>query len=51
MLERLETYAKRVHRLAKQAEKGDPCRGAARRESSMPVEIAQVLYDLAGRWH
>ena len=48
VLERLKTYAKRVHRLAKQAEKGDPCRGAARRESSMPVEIAQVLYDLAG---
>ena len=50
LLERLKTYAKRVHRLAKQAEPADAANGAARREHSMPVEIAQVLYDLAGRW-
>ena len=48
LLERLKTYAKRVHRLAKQAEPADAANGAARREHSMPVEIAQVLYDLAG---
>ena len=48
LLERLKTYAKRVHRLAKQAEAAERAEGPARRESSMPVEIAQVLYDLAG---
>ncbi len=48
LLERLKTYAKRVHRLSKQTENGDVARSNARRENSMPVEIAQVLYDLAG---
>ena len=48
LLDRLKTYAKRVHRLAKQAEAAERAAGPARRESSMPVEIAQVLYDLTG---
>ncbi len=48
LLDQLKTYAKRVHRLAKQAEAAERTQGPARRESSMPVEIAQVLYDLAG---
>ena len=48
VLERLKTFAKRVHRAAKQAEKSENPAGAARRENSMPLEIAQVLYDLAG---
>ena len=48
LLDRLKTYAKQVHRLAKQAEAAERSEGPARRESSMPVEIAQVLYDLAG---
>jgi hypothetical protein len=48
LLDQLKTYAKRVHRLAKQAEVAEGPKAPARRESSMPVEIAQVLYDLAG---
>ncbi len=48
LFERLKTFAKRVHRSAKQAEKEGPSRAAARRENSMPTEVAQVLYDLAG---
>ena len=48
LLERLKTYAKRVNRLVKQAEPADPSGRLGRRETSMPVEIAQVLYDLAG---
>ena len=48
VFERLKTFAKRVHRAAKQAEKSENPAGAARRENSMPLEIAQVLYDLAG---
>jgi DNA-directed RNA polymerase specialized sigma24 family protein len=47
LLDRLKTFAKRVHRSLKHAAKGDP-EGAARRDSSMPAEVAQVLYDLAG---
>ena len=49
VFERLKTYAKRVHRQAAHAEKARASGAAAnRRETSMPVEIAQVLYDLAG---
>jgi DNA-directed RNA polymerase specialized sigma24 family protein len=48
LLERLKTFAKRVHKAAKEAEKADNPPGATRRENSMPGEIAQVLYDLAG---
>jgi Sigma-70 region 2 len=48
LLDRLKSYAKRVHRLAKQKETADPSKGPSRRENSMPVEIAQVFYDLAG---
>jgi hypothetical protein len=48
LLERLKSFAKRVHKSAKLAEKADNPPGAARRENSMPLEIAQVLYDLAG---
>ncbi len=46
LLERLKTFAKRVHRPAAQAGR----RGASsgRLENSMPFEIAQVLYNLAG---
>ena len=48
LLERLKSYAKRVHKSAKLAEKADNQPAAARRENSMPLEIAQVIYDLAG---
>ncbi len=48
LLERLKTYAKRVHRLAKRAEAGDHLPVHAHRATSMPLEIAQVFYDLAG---
>jgi len=48
VLERLKLFAKRVHRSAKHGGKGAAARGPTRRESSMPVEVAQVLYNLAG---
>jgi hypothetical protein len=45
LLERIKSFAKRVHRSLRQ---GGAARDTARRDSSMPPEIAQVLYDLAG---
>jgi hypothetical protein len=48
LLGRIKTFAKRVPRSVKNAANGVSPRGANRRDSSMPVEIAQVLYDLAG---
>jgi hypothetical protein len=48
LLDQLKTYAKRVHRLAKQADSVEAAKGPGRRDTSMPIEIAQVLYDLAG---
>jgi DNA-directed RNA polymerase specialized sigma24 family protein len=48
VLERLKKFAKRVHKSAKQAENGGNAAVTTRRENSMPLEIAQVLYDLAG---
>jgi DNA-directed RNA polymerase specialized sigma24 family protein len=48
LLEQLKTFAKRVHRSAKYAEKEGCAVGPTRRENSMPVEIAQVVYNLAG---
>ncbi|HZW34364.1 MAG TPA: sigma-70 family RNA polymerase sigma factor [Isosphaeraceae bacterium] len=52
VFERLKTFAKRVHRAAKRAGAGagaeTDARGGARRENSLPFEIAQVLYNLAG---
>jgi DNA-directed RNA polymerase specialized sigma24 family protein len=44
LLEALKSYAKVVHKLAKATGQ----RGRARRQSSMPAEVAQVLYNLAG---
>jgi hypothetical protein len=44
LLGRLKTFAKRVHRSLKHGTKG----GVSRRDHSMPLEVAQVLYDLAG---
>ena len=48
LLGRLKTFAKRVHRSLKHGARGEPARGMTRRDNSMPVEVAQVLYDLAG---
>jgi len=48
LLERLKVFAKRVHRSMKHGGEEAASPGATRRESSMPVEIAQVLYNLAG---
>jgi len=48
LLERLKLFAKRVHRSVKHGGKEAAARGPTRRESSMPVEVAQVLYNLAG---
>jgi len=48
LFKRLKTFAKRVHRSLKHPGKGEPSRDASRRGSSMPVEVAQVIYDLAG---
>jgi hypothetical protein len=48
LLGRLKTFAKRVHRSLKHGARGESARGITRRDNSMPVEVAQVLYDLAG---
>jgi hypothetical protein len=48
LFERLKLFAKRVHRSAKRGATQPTVRGTARRVSSMPVEVAQVLYNLAG---
>jgi hypothetical protein len=52
LLERLKTFAKRVHR-SRPAGRGrhdrsGPIQGLCRFEDAMPFEIAQVLYNLAG---
>ena len=41
-------FAKRVHRSLKHGARAESPRGTTRRDNSMPVEVAQVLYDLAG---
>ena len=48
LLGRLKTFAKRVHRSLKHRARGESARNISRRDNSMPVEVAQVLYDLAG---
>jgi Sigma-70 region 2 len=48
LLGRLKTFAKRVHRSLKHGPKSHSRQSASRRDNSMPVEVAQVLYDLAG---
>ena len=48
LLGKLKTFAKRVHRSLKHRARGDSARNISRRDNSMPVEVAQVLYDLAG---
>ena len=48
LLGRLKTFAKRVHRALKHGARGESPRGMTRRDNAMPVEVAQVLYDLAG---
>jgi len=47
LLERLKSFAKRVYRSLRQERECGAARDEVRRESSMPAEIAQVLYDLA----
>jgi hypothetical protein len=48
LLGRLKTFAKRVHRSLKHGAREASARGSTRRDNAMPVEVAQVLYDLAG---
>jgi hypothetical protein len=48
LLGRLKTFAKRVHRSLKHGARGESSRAMTRRDNAMPVEVAQVLYDLAG---
>jgi DNA-directed RNA polymerase specialized sigma24 family protein len=49
LLERVKTFAKRVHRSRPIGHaRRDPGPGARRFEDAMPFEIAQVLYNLAG---
>jgi hypothetical protein len=50
LFEHLKTFAKRAHRSVKHGRevRRDPARGAGRLDHSMPFEIAQVLYNLAG---
>ncbi len=48
LFRRLKTFAKRVHRAAKHGHEGKGSRSPVRHESSMPVNVARVLYNLAG---
>jgi hypothetical protein len=48
LLGRLKTFAKRVHRSLKLGARVESSRAMNRRDNAMPVEVAQVLYDLAG---
>jgi hypothetical protein len=51
VLKRLKLFAKRVHRATKHSAKETVSGGGTRRETSMPIEIAEVLYNLAGAVH
>jgi hypothetical protein len=44
----LKSFAKRVHHSAKQTREGKCADETVRRESSLPFEVAQILYTLAG---
>ncbi len=48
LFSRLKLFAKRVHRSLQREDKEDRSRGPTRRDNSMPLEIAQVIYNLAG---
>ncbi len=48
LFRRLKTFAKRVHQFAKHGHDGKGSRTLARHETSMPVDVARVLYNLAG---
>jgi hypothetical protein len=48
LFERIKLFAKRVHRAVKQQGDADGPRSSIRRENAMPVEVARVLYNLAG---
>jgi hypothetical protein len=48
LLGRLKTFAKRVHRGLKHGARTKSFPPPTRRDNAMPVEVAQVLYDLAG---
>jgi hypothetical protein len=48
VLERLKLFAKRVHRAASRRAGPDAALPSARREDTMPAEVARVLYNLAG---
>jgi RNA polymerase sigma factor (sigma-70 family) len=47
LLQRLKTFAKRVHNAVKSSRDDDPRGAARRREHTMPAEVAQTLYNLA----
>ncbi len=44
----LKLFAKRVHRAQQREERQTASRGPTRRDNSIPMEIAQVVYNLAG---
>jgi DNA-directed RNA polymerase specialized sigma24 family protein len=48
LLERLKLFSKRVHRAVKVAAQRNAAPTLTRLDNSMPLEIAQVLYNLAG---
>ncbi len=48
LFQRLKLFVKQVHRALKREKTVDGSPAVTRRESSMPVEVAQVLYCLAG---
>jgi hypothetical protein len=48
LLRRIKSFAKRVHAAAKHGREGIGSNELGRHETSMPVDIARVLYNLAG---
>jgi hypothetical protein len=48
LIKRLKSFVKRIHATARSNRVGDSLVPAYRWESSLPLEVAQVLYNLAG---
>jgi hypothetical protein len=47
-MKRLKSFVKRIHATARSNRVGDSLAPACRWESSLPLEVAQVLYNFAG---
>jgi hypothetical protein len=48
VLERVKSFAKRIHRSLRRGPSEKAARDRGRHDSTVPTEVAQALYDLAG---